>query len=105
VCLAHTAAQTAHSDEGFAVCCSRQRTHGEPSHGEPYLYLRPNCGHTAKFYGESILTHGKKKVTDDGIRLNGRVCRVSACMHTTKSQCLLCARVGHTANPLSKFGT
>jgi len=85
-------------DKGFVVCCSRRRTHGKPSHDEPCFYSRPNCGHTAKLCRKSILTHGKKKVTD------GLVFRVSPCRHTVMSQCLPCARVGHTANPLPRFG-
>jgi len=83
---AHGKAHIAHS-EGFAVCCSRRRTHGKPSDDEPYFYSRLNCGHTAK--------------KSDG-RLDGRFCRVSPCRHTAKSQCLPCSRVGHTANPLPK---
>ena len=64
---AHGKAQIAHS-EGFVLCCSRQRTHGKRSHDEPYLYSRPNCGHTVKHCRKSTLTHGKIKVTDGGIR-------------------------------------
>jgi len=132
-----------------------QIAHGKPSHGEPYLYSRPNCGHTAKLCRESTLTHGKKRwqtVGDGGGRLDGMVCRVlhmtnlcgelerahgkhykeffwfflkrgfvvclhggtrqtlnlchvPPCRHTAKCQCLSCARGGHMANPLPRFGT
>jgi len=90
-------AQITHG-EGFAVCCSRQKTHGKLFHGEPCFYSRQNYGHTAKLCCESILTHGKEKITNGGRRANGRVCRVSPC----KYQCLPCVRVGHTANPNEK---
>jgi hypothetical protein len=95
---AHGKAQITHG-EGFAVCCSRQRTHGKLFHGEPYFCSRPNYGHTAKLCRKSILTHGKEKITNggDGLKAGFAVCR-----HTAKSQCLPCARVGHTANPNEK---
>jgi len=99
---AHDKAQITHG-ESFAVCCSRQRIHDKFFHGEPYLYSRLNCGHTAKFCRESIMTHGKKKVTNGERRFNGRVCRVSPYRYTTKFQCLSCVRVGHTANPNEKI--
>ena len=54
---AHGKAQITHG-EGFAVCCSQQRTHDKLFHGEPYFYSRPNYGHTAKLCREPILTHG-----------------------------------------------
>ena len=98
---AHGKVQITHG-EGFAVCCSRQRTHGKLFYDEPYFYSRPNYEHTAKLCRESILTHGKENITNGGRRPNGRVCRVSPCRHTAKSQCLSCVRVGHTANPNEK---
>jgi len=45
---AHGKAQIAHG-EGFAVCCSRRRTHGKLSHGEPYFYSWPNVGTRQNF--------------------------------------------------------
>jgi len=59
---------------------------------------------TAKLWthGETLpwvnLDTWQKKITNGGRRSNGRVCRVSPCRHTAKSQCFPCARVGHTAN-------
>ena len=44
---AHGKVQITHG-KGFAVCCSRQRTHDKLFHGEPYFYPRPNFGHTVK---------------------------------------------------------
>jgi len=83
---AHGKVQITHG-EGFAVCCSRQRTHDKLFHGEPYFYSRPNYGHTAKLCRESILTHDKENITNGGRR----------------PQYLPCVRVGHTTNPNEKY--